>query len=234
MSYRLYISDSIFLNKIIELSKDQNHYITNVLRLKDGDNFRVFNEKDGEFEVILIKFSKKKYQIQILEKKHSPVFQEKISIAISIIKGSRFFLALEKLCELGITNIYPIFCNRSQYRDMNLERARKCLIEASEQSNRFDIPKIHSVTSLDKFLANYDSKKIIICNENSNPEDNLLKLKSMINDKDLCFLIGPEGGFDLKELEKLSSLVNISLGKNILRAETAAISLISQIQLLRS
>ena len=232
MSYRIYISEKIISNISIPLSKEQSHYLTNVLRLKDSNIVRIFNDKDGEYEASLSQISKREYSLLVQKKLRSPFIQQKLSIAISLIKNDRFFLALEKACELGITDIYPIICNRSQYSKLNLERAQKCLIEASEQSERFDIPKIYSPQILKSFIKSYDNNKLIICSEKAKAENSLLNLENK-KDKDLCFLIGPEGGFDNSEFESMSDLKHISLCNNILRAETAVISLISQIQLLR-
>ena len=131
---------------------------------------------------------------------------------------------------MGVTNIFPIITEHSVIKKFNYKRANACAIAASQQSGRLNIPKIHEIKELKKLLDNWNNdNEIIFCDEKEkkNYFKNLFKLKlKKIN----TVLIGPEGGFTSSEknfLNDLNYIHGISLGKRILRADTAAIAALS-------
>ena len=132
---------------------------------------------------------------------------------------------IQKATELGVSKFIPILTERTIVRKINEKRLNKIIIEASEQSNRLKVPKLEEVIKLDNFLKFNQKTKIIFGDLNTN--NNKLTVK---NTEPLCILIGPEGDFSSKEREKILKLKNIiplKINENILRAETAAISMIS-------
>ena len=151
-----------------------------------------------------------------------------LTIAISLVQEQKFDLILQKLTELGVSKIIPVTTDRSIVRLSEEKLLKKyprwqtILKEASEQSHRIDIPQIEKVMSL-KELANVESELKLICSlsDNNRPlEEYLLKDLS-----DILFVIGPEGGFSQKEEEYLlnNNFLPTTLGKRVLRVETAAI-----------
>ena len=203
MSYiRLFFKESLTINSTAKLDKLQSHYIFNVMRINAGQSFSLFNE-GGEWEAKVIEI-------------------EKGIIKFVIIKKLR---PSEKIRELGVTKFIPILTERTVVRDINKNRINKIIIEAAEQSNRIIVPTLEKLINLDKFLKIYQDTNIIFGDLNS--KNNKLNVSYK---KPICILIGPEGDLSEKERQKILRLKNISalnINKNILRTETAAISLIS-------
>ena len=134
----------------------------------------------------------------------------------------------QKGTELGVQKFIPILCERSVVREVNIERINKITTEASEQCNRISVPEISKIKNLDSFLKKFPQNgKLVFCDINSK----LRTLKEdFLNTDPICILIGPEGDFSEKEKQLIidkKNTISISLGRNILRAETAAISAIS-------
>ena len=137
-------------------------------------------------------------------------------------------IILQKATELGVSKIIPIVSERTEVKEINYERAKKIVIEATEQSNQLEPPEISEIIKLKDFLKSLDvSTKILFADVNSG--DNL-KAEDLKGNKSLCILIGPEG--DFSPLERESILGNravkpFTISKNILRTDTAVISAIS-------
>ena len=134
-------------------------------------------------------------------------------------------MMLQKTTELGIQKFVPLLCERSVVREINIERAEKIITEASEQSNRISVPEILKIQNLENFIKNFpENGNLIFCDINSKSSN----LKNVLSKKDpACILIGPEGDFSEHERQLIvnhKKTVSISLAKNILRAETAAIA----------
>ena len=133
---------------------------------------------------------------------------------------------IQKATELGVTKFLPIIFDRTVVRKINKERLEKIVIEASEQSNRINVPLIESAQNLDNFLK-MSSMDLIFTDLNSdNKKIDITKL----TDNPICIIIGPEGDFSETEREKILSFKGVQavkINENILRSETAVISTIS-------
>jgi 16S rRNA (uracil1498-N3)-methyltransferase len=146
----------------------------------------------------------------------------------ALVKKDNFELVAQKVTEIGVTHIVPILCEHSEKRKLNTERLNKIVLEASEQSGRGDIPTIHEVMKIEEVFQKgiLPQEKIVL-----HPEgDALGKYMSGLHEvKSFAVFIGPEGGFSPKEIELLKSynVPVVSLGDQILRAETAAIAISS-------
>ena len=227
---RLFIKTELKEKSLINLSVLNTHYISNVLRIREKQKILIFNGIQGEWEATVKSLSKKK-SILLVEKQLKKNEEEKLINAIYVpIKGNRNYYLIEKVTELGVTNIFPIITEHSVIKKFNYKRANACAIAASQQSGRLNIPKIHEIKELKKLLDNWNNNnEIIFCDEKEkkNYFKNLFKLKlKKIN----TVLIGPEGGFTSSEknfLNDLNYIHGISLGKRILRADTAAIAALS-------
>ncbi len=224
---RLFFKESLSNNLTGKLNKDQSHYLSKVMRIKKGDNFNLFNE-NGEwvahFESIKSGLINFKLGKQLRSKEH----QNELWLAFSPIKSNFFNFMIQKSTELGVTNFIPIIFDRTVVRKINLDRLRKIIVEASEQSNRINIPNIEEPTTLKKFLnKNQENINLIFTDLNSKTT----KLdKNKLLKKSNCIIIGPEGDFsesERVEIDKFNGIYKLSLGENILRAETAAISAIT-------
>ena len=227
MNIRLYHPNSIVENTIKSLSKEHGHYVANVMRLKLGSRLNFFN-KDGEWESEIIFIKKDKVEVKFLKKIKQPNYTSKIELAICLVKKTPMETILQKSTELGVSKIIPIISDRTEVKELNYERAKKIVIEATEQSNQLNPPEILEVKKLKDFLKNLDgSTKLLFADVNSS---NNLKNDNIIKGEGLSVLIGPEGDFSPAEREsilKVPYVKSFTISKNILRSDTAVITAIS-------
>ncbi len=222
---RLFFSDTLSVNMIDKLNKDQSHYLSKVMRVKENDVFSLFN-KEGEWEAIILGISKNTVEFKIIKQLRQKEITKELWLAFSPIKSNYQNFMLQKATELGITKFLPIIFDRTVVRKINKDRIEKIVIEASEQSNRINVPTIEEAQDLNSFLKK-NVMDLIFTDLNSN----IKKIdKSKFTDKPVCIIIGPEGDFSETEREKILSFKGvqpIKINENILRSETAVISAIS-------
>jgi len=221
---RLFFSEILSASMTGKLDKSQSHYLTKVMRINIGKNFSLFNQ-NGEWEARIIKITKGIVEFSITKKIRSNDNEKEIWLAFTPIKLNYLNLMIQKATELGVTKFIPILTERTIVRKINEKRVNKIIVEASEQSNRLKVPKLEEIVKLDNFLKFNQKMNIIFGDLNTN--NNKLNIKS---NEPLCILIGPEGDFTTQEREKILKLKNIiplKINENILRSETAAISIIS-------
>ncbi len=222
---RLFFSDALLVNMIDKLNKDQSHYLSKVMRIKENEAFSLFN-KEGEWEAKVLGISKNTVKFKIIKQLRQKEITKELWLAFSPIKSNYQNFMLQKATELGVTKFLPIIFDRTVVRKINKDRLEKIIIEASEQSNRINVPIIESAQDLNSFLKK-NSMNLIFTDLNSK----IKKVdKSKFMDKPVCIIIGPEGDFSEIEREKILSFKGvqpIKINENILRSETAVISAIS-------
>ena len=222
---RLFYPKELKSGLISKLSESQSHYTKNVMRLKQGDKISLFNSSNGEWDASILAHGTDLTEFKV-EKLSRPQEEENnLWLAFSPIKKNPQDMMIQKTTELGIQKFIPILCERSVDREINIERAEKIVTEASEQSNRISVPEILKIQNLESFLKSFpENGKLIFCDINCDSSN----LKSVSSKKDpICILIGPEGDFSENERQLIvnhKKTVSISLAKNLLRAETAAIA----------
>ena len=222
---RLFFSKSLSANLTDKLDKSQSHYLTKVMRVKENEVFSLFN-KEGEWEVKILGISKSIVEFKTLKQLRQKENTKELWLAFSPIKSNYQNFMIQKATELGITKFLPIIFDRTVVRKINKERLGKIVIEASEQSNRINVPLIESPQTLDGFLKK-NSMDLIFTDLNSN---NIKVDKLKLTDKPVCIIIGPEGDFSEPERDKILSfkgVQSVKISENILRSETAVISAIS-------
>ena len=222
---RLFFSDTLSTNMIDKLNKDQSHYLSKVMRVKESEVFSLFN-KGGEWEAKILGISKNTVEFKITKQLRQKEITKELWLAFSPIKSNYQNFMLQKATELGVTKFLPIIFDRTVVRKINKDRLEKIIIEASEQSNRINVPIIESAQDLNSFLKK-NPMNLIFTDLNSK----IKKVdKSKFMDKPVCIIIGPEGDFSEIEREKILSFKGvqpIKINENILRSETAVISAIS-------
>ena len=227
MNIRLYHPNSIVENTTKLLSKEHGHYVANVMRLKIGSCINFFN-KDGEWESEITLIQKDKVEVKFTKKIKQASNESKIELAICLVKKTPMETILQKSTELGVSKIIPIVSERTEVKDLNYERARKIVIEATEQSNQLNPPEISEVKKLKDFLKNLDSStKLLFADVNS---QTILKNDNIKKGEALSILIGPEGDFSPAERESILTVPDVksfTISKNILRSDTAVITAIS-------
>lgn len=226
---RLYFSDKIQSNLVAHLPQEQSHYLKDVMRLKVGDTFSIFNSQ-GEWKASIQNYEKQAVKIKILEKLRDKKNEQNIWLAFTPIKQNPLNFIIQKGTELGVQRFIPILSERTIVKDINIERLKKIIIESAEQSNRISVPEIDRLENIKNFLISFPKKGcLVFCDINCDKSD----LKNILSKKDIgpiCILIGPEGDFSENErrlIAELEQSQSISLASNILRAETAAVAAVT-------
>ena len=224
---RLYHPNSIVENTTSLLSKEHTHYVANVMRLKRGSNINFFN-KEGEWLSEIIFLEKDRVEVKFLNKIKDSIKGANIELAICLVKKNPMETILQKATELGVSKIIPIISERTEIKELNHDRAKKIVIEATEQSNQLTPPEISKIMKLKDFIINLDnSTQLFFADVNSK---NNLKQDDVKGSNIKSILIGPEGDFSPAERELILANGNttpFSISKNILRSDTAVISAIS-------
>ena len=224
---RLFFQEILSLNLSSRLDKSQSHYLSTVMRVKVGESFSLFN-KGGEWEAKINAISKGIVEFNITKKLREKENLKEIWLAFSPIKSNYFNFMIQKATELGVTKFIPIITDRTIIRKINSNRLEKIIIESSEQSNRLKIPILEKVIPLENFIKKNQKLNIIFGDLNTDNKN--INTKKLSDNNPICILIGPEGDFTEEERQKILELKNIQclkINNNILRAETAAISMIS-------
>ncbi len=223
---KLFYGD-IFPN--VKINEDEQQHIVKVLRMREGEEIFVTDGKGNLAKGNLV-FEGKKVNIDISEiKENLPDFSPQLHIAIAPTKNidrTEFFV--EKAVEMGISEITFLQTEKSERKNINIERFQKQAISASKQSLRFHFPKINDLTKLPDFIKNINPENSFVahCNENLERIDlNSISQLPSSNLKNITFLIGPEGDFTEKEIKLLAEkgIRAVSLGNQRLRTETAGI-----------
>ena len=215
----------------IVIKDDENIHLRSVLRLKSSDRIEVcFGQ--GEICSCVIESVDKKSSIAKIESTFvasKPKFD--ITLFMAITKSERMDWAVQKCTELGVTHIVPFeskFCTAKD-RGNKVERLNRIAVSACKQSGRAYLPIISSTISFEELLKHVQGKQTILAYENDTT-----KAKSVISalkEQDTALIVGSEGGFSEDEVKQLvdAGAKCVSLGENILRAETAAVALTSVI-----
>ena len=222
---RLFFKESLSLNLVSKLDKSQSHYISKVMRIKENEIFSLFNSS-GEWEAKILNITKSIVEFEITNQIRQKENQKELWLAFSPIKSNYFNFMIQKATELGITKFVPIIFERTVVRKLNKERLEKVIIEATEQSNRINIPTLEDATNLEGFLKSSEMNLIFTDLNSDNKKVDLEKLTN----KPVCIVVGPEGDFSENERDKILSFKDvqaIKINENILRSETAVISAIS-------
>ena len=205
------------------LELEESKHILKSLRKKEGDYLTFTNGKGFKFNTILGKFSSKKYTLKILNFERIEN-KENLHIAISVLKSpSRFENFLEKVTEIGLSEISPIICERTVKKNLNFERCTRILISAMKQSYKFKLPHFNKIQDFNSFIKERDENVKLFATCEDVKKNKLIESLSK-NQKNLI-MIGPEGDFTKNEIENAINhdFKLVSLGKNRLRAETAGI-----------
>lgn len=203
--------------------KEESKHIIKVLRKKDSDILHVTNGLGYLFETEITLASDNKCTVKIISFKKSPEPKYRLHLAVAPTKmNDRYEWFLEKATEIGIHEITPIICDRSERKVINIERFEKIILSAMKQSNELYLPKLNEAISFKEFIKrkNEGLQLIAHCEETDKKS-----LKSILKpNENVTLLIGPEGDFSEKEIALAieNSFHPVSLGNTRLRTETAA------------
>ena len=217
---------SEILKDQINLTNEEAFHCRKVLRLQPGEKIFVVDGMGDLFHCIILNYTKSLCNLEIIE--HHVKWQQskpEIHIAIAPTKNiSRFEFFLEKSTEIGISEISPIVCHRSERKSVNINRLKKIIISAMKQSKQAILPKINELTRFNSIISNSNTNKnkfIAHYEKDSSPLFNIVSAGEPV-----LILIGPEGDFTIDEviMAKDSGFIPVSLGSSRLRTETAGIA----------
>ena len=205
------------------LEPEESKHILKSLRKKEGDYLTFTNGNGLKFNTILEKSSSKKCNLRVMNFDRVNNNQN-LHIAISVLKSqSRFESFLEKVTEIGVSEISPIICERTVKKNLNFNRCSRILISAMKQSYKFNLPQLNKIQDFNSFMKIQDEKVKLLATCEEVEKNKLIESFSK-NQKNLI-MIGPEGDFTKNEIKNAISydFKLVSLGNNRLRAETAGI-----------
>ena len=225
--HRFYLNEPFGLGDIVSLSAEESNHAIKVLRLNVGDNVEILNGTDI-FNAVIDKIEKNSLLVKILSQRDSIEPNTKITLFQGLPKGDKIYSIVQKCTEVGVHSIVPVLMQRCVKKPSNeqklIEKCQKTAIEACKQCGRNHIPKIYDICDLHAAIQMLSEYYLIIVpweEERKNSLKNIVeKAKLGYN---IAVFIGPEGGIDKDEIEILKSAgaITITLGRRILRTETA-------------
>ncbi len=221
--------------KQFSFTPEESKHIVRVLRKKEGDILYITNGRGLLFEAKILMADPKKCKAEIVSEKRSVPRTYSLHLAVAPTKmNDRFEWFLEKATEIGIDEITPILCENSERKVIKQERLEKIVQSAMKQSLQTFLPKLNPLVPYSQFLKNVTGELQFIahCHEGEKVE---LK-RRVAADRDVVVLIGPEGDFSPPELNLAfeTGFIPVSLGKNRLRTETAALVACSAVAMINS
>ena len=219
---RFFVNNSLRQGENDIVDENISNQLRKVFRAKVGYEVMLLDNSGKEFLSIIKSFTKDGVVFDCgegREVKNMP--NRRINIFLSIIKKDHFELALEKCVELGVYSINPVIAERSEKKDLNFERLNKIAKEASEQSERGMLPVINPISNLEDAIVKSEGSKIAF-----HTTGQIFIKEEFEADEEVSIFIGPEGGWTEKEIEifEKNNIEILSLGNQILRAETATIA----------
>jgi 16S rRNA (uracil1498-N3)-methyltransferase len=244
--HRFYIPEAVAEklenNMSVEITKDDTdrffdgeefiHQVFHVLRFKEGDILHVFNGNVGEFRVSLMSSHKKSLQLKLENKVEDSIGAANIEItlAMSLIKKDKFEFVVEKATELGVKDIIPMVTERVVQKQMSEDRLLRIIKEASEQCGRVNLPTLSETESMEGILKKTKNYDLCLYGnmEGVMSVKDLLAMSLKNEIQSMLVFVGPEGGWTEGEVRMFTQagVQSISIHKNTLRAETAAVGLL--------
>jgi 16S rRNA (uracil1498-N3)-methyltransferase len=232
MSLRLHIPFDLSPDAALSLSKEQAHYLANVMRAKAGETVALFNGRDGEWRATIGKVAKNSVELVVCEQTRPQAAEPDLWLLAAPIKKDCIDLVAEKAAELGASALWPVFTRRTVMSRVNTERLAAHMVEAAEQCERLTVPQVMEPVALDKALAGWDAARTLLFLDEGGLGAPIAEALTGLSGP-LAVLVGPEGGFTAEEragLARLHFARPVSLGPRILRAETAAIAALAVVQ----
>ncbi len=237
---RLFVPDVLAAGASIALPPEPTHYLVNVMRLGVGAEVRLFNGADGEWRATLVEAAKRSAALTVGSQTRPMRLPPDLDLIVALVKRSRLETIVEKAAELGVRRVRLTTTRRTNAGHTNVARLQAIAVEAAEQTGRLDVPQVLDCQPLDRLLHGWEPpRRLMFCDEagddpqarwggeTGRAEPAIPVLAGQPRDAPWAVLIGPEGGFDPTERERLrhlSFVTAMTLGPRILRADTAAIA----------
>jgi 16S rRNA (uracil1498-N3)-methyltransferase len=228
-------------DELCELGGEKLRYVKSILRMKKGDHLILFDGAGWEYETVIKNFSAHGINVEVLRKNRIQNDAPRITLFQALPKANKMDSIIPKATELGVHRIIPFRSARSvpqltaDKARAKVTRWRSIATEAARQCGRADIPEVNDFLSFEEMLAfaGGGALKIIFWEEESERGIKKILRDNRYEDaRDVSIIVGPEGGFSKEEVDSAvrSGFISVSLGKNILKVETAAVTILSIIQ----
>ncbi|WOH49811.1 16S rRNA (uracil(1498)-N(3))-methyltransferase [Bradyrhizobium sp. sBnM-33] len=230
---RLFVDAPLHEGERIALERNQSNYLGNVLRLSAGETILVFNGRDGEWQAA-IEGRKRPDGLVIAAQTRPQDRLPDIAYVFAPLKHARLDYMVQKAVEMGASSLQPVLTRHTQVSRVNSERMRANVIEAAEQCGILSLALVAEPIALDRFLDKREAGRLLVfCDEARDVADPVQALQAAQVGSGIDLLIGPEGGFAAEERELLlrqPSILRLSLGPRILRADTAGVAALALVQ----
>ncbi|QRM54440.1 16S rRNA (uracil(1498)-N(3))-methyltransferase [Sinorhizobium sp. BG8] len=230
---RLFVEGALHDGAALEATKEQFHYLANVLRIEEGTSILAFNGRDGEWRAEISLPTRKRLMMTAVEQVRPQPAPSDLHYLFAPLKVGRLDYLVQKAVEMGAGVLRPVMTQHVQGKITSLERLQANVIEAAEQCGILSIPDVMPPQKLTDLLSDWPrDRRIVFCDE-GHESQNPVPVLQAIAERKLALLIGPEGGFSDEERQLLRSLdyvTAIPLGPRILRADTAAVAAMAVLQ----
>ena len=225
---RLFTEGDLMDGAMVDCSRDQAHYLLNVLRMAPGDQVALFNGRDGEWLARIDSAGKKSATLAVVGRLRPQAEEPDLWLVFAPVKRAPLDFLVQKATELGASCMLPAITRRTVVERVKRERMEANAIEAAEQCERLTVPVVAEARPLSRILDDWPAeRRILLCAEAGEVTPINDFLGQAEADVPWAVMTGPEGGFDQTELDLLAKLPNVSavgLGPRILRADTAALA----------
>jgi 16S rRNA (uracil1498-N3)-methyltransferase len=233
---RLFVEGPLGAGNTVPLSEAQQHYLMNVMRVRDQESVLLFDGRSGEWVARVDHEGRKACSTTpIALTRPQPAGGLAVSLHFAPLKPKRLTQLVEKATELGVSTLQPIVTAHTAVRSVNVDKLRATCIEAAEQSGRLSVPEVlppsDSLEDCLRAARSAPGSRVFACDERPGCNLRLVDALRASGSGSMCaatFVVGPEGGFSPSEFRLLCSHAElVSLGPNVLRAETAAMAALS-------
>lgn len=232
---RLFVEDDLNAGVPLPLTRDQSHYLQNVMRRSEGDRIAVFNGRDGEFWADIVTAKRGAVIVEPVELLRAQHAEPDLWLVFAPIKRAALGFLTAKATEIGVSKLLPVVTTRTNSERLKTARLRANAIEAAEQSERLSVPEISEPMKFRDFLDAWPAERTLLVGDETGAGRPVSEVAYDLRDKPgpCAVMTGPEGGFAPDELDQLGELPfvkSIGLGPRVLRADTAALAALSVVQ----
>ncbi len=228
---RLFVDTPLAEGAEVELPDAAGHYLRAVLRLEAGAPLQLFDDRSGEWLAEVGEMSKRRVTARIKTRRRPRETPPDLWLLAAPIRPERFQWLAEKATELGVARFVPVLTERVNHARQNVARLRAHMVEAAEQCGRTALPELAAAAALPELLAHWPAGRALYFADEEGGE----AMTALRPAFPAAILIGPEGGFSAAERTRLLAqpmVRRLALGPRVLRADTAAVAAIAQLQLL--
>ncbi|WP_376988640.1 16S rRNA (uracil(1498)-N(3))-methyltransferase [Bosea sp. R86505] len=234
--HRLFLEPALADGARLPLEREQANYLLSVLRMKQDDTVLVFNGRDGEWLAAITVEGRKQASLTLVRQTRPQPPTPDLHYLFAPLKHARLDYMAQKAVEMGAGVIQPVLTRRTQVSRLNLDRMRANAVEAAEQCGILSLPEIRAECPLEAALQALEPERLLVFCDEAMAQASPVAALAQAKPGPLAVLIGPEGGFDESERQRILArpgTLPISLGPRILRADTAAVAALALVQAIR-